>query len=123
MKLPQGWKRPFGDPIVLPDGRKLVTLEDAATYVQKLPPAEQQLQEWQAAVEAMLVVFEHTGPTMFSRIAVVAACQRWNSEKGEMFTFPHKRRIDGMGSRTVEFVAGTHQLVDISMLDGQGRLL
>jgi len=76
MKLPQGWKRPFEDPIPLPRGRQLVTLEDAATYVQKLPPAEQQLQEWQAAVEAMLVVVERTGPTMFARIGFMKALNR-----------------------------------------------
>jgi hypothetical protein len=76
MKSPQGWKRPFDDPIVSPDGRKVVTLEDAAMYVQKLPPAEQQLPEWQAAVEAMLAVVEHTGPTMFARIGVLRALNR-----------------------------------------------
>jgi hypothetical protein len=51
-----GWKRTFDDPIPLPRGRQLVTLEDAAKYIQKLPNAEQQLDEWQAAVEAMLLV-------------------------------------------------------------------
>jgi hypothetical protein len=76
MKLPQGWKRPFDDPIVLPDGRQIITLEDAAMYVQKLPRAEQQLEEWQAAVEAMLAVVEHTGPTMFARIGVMRALNR-----------------------------------------------
>jgi hypothetical protein len=76
MKFPRGWKRPFDDPIVPPDGRQLVTLEDAATYVQKLPPAEQQLQQWQAAVEAMLVVVEHSGPMMFARIGVLRALNR-----------------------------------------------
>jgi hypothetical protein len=76
MKSPQGWKRPFDDPIVLPDGRQLTTLEDAAMYVQKLPRAEQQLHEWQAAVEAMLAVVEHTGPTMFARIGVMRALNR-----------------------------------------------
>src|SRR6267142_5575751 len=30
MKLPQGWKRPFDDPIPLPRGRQLITLKDAA---------------------------------------------------------------------------------------------
>jgi hypothetical protein len=48
-----GWKRPFDDPILLPRGRQLVTLENAATYIQKLPKAEQQLDQWQAAVEAL----------------------------------------------------------------------
>jgi hypothetical protein len=28
----RGWQRKFEDPVPLPDGRKLVTLRDAATY-------------------------------------------------------------------------------------------
>jgi hypothetical protein len=36
----------------LPRGRQLVTLKDAAEYIQKLPKTDQQLDEWQAAVEA-----------------------------------------------------------------------
>ena len=35
------WSRPFEDPILLPDGRKLVTLKHAADYIMKLPKAEQ----------------------------------------------------------------------------------
>jgi hypothetical protein len=38
--MTKGWKRKFDDPIVLPDGRKLVTLEDAGNYITKLPKAE-----------------------------------------------------------------------------------
>jgi hypothetical protein len=37
MKLPQGWKRPFDDPIPLPSSRQHITLKDAANYIQKLP--------------------------------------------------------------------------------------
>jgi hypothetical protein len=37
MKLPQGWKRPFDDPIPLPSSRQYITLKDAANYIQKLP--------------------------------------------------------------------------------------
>ncbi len=55
-------------------------------------------------------------------MVVVAACKRRNSENGEMFVFPHKRRIDGVGSCTVEFIEDTYELVDASMLDEQGRL-
>jgi hypothetical protein len=69
----RGWKRPFDDPIPLPPGRQLVTLEDAAKYIQKLPKAEQQLAEWHAAVEALILVAEHGGPTMFARIGVMRA--------------------------------------------------
>jgi hypothetical protein len=63
MKLPQGWKRPFDDPIPLPDGR-LVTLEDAGNYVTKLPKAEHEAAEWQAAMEALILVATLGGPTI-----------------------------------------------------------
>jgi hypothetical protein len=71
-----GWKRPFDDPIPLPHGRQLLTLEDAAKYIQKLPKAEQQPSEWQAAVEVMLLVVECNGPTMMARIGVMRALNR-----------------------------------------------
>jgi hypothetical protein len=72
----RGWKRRFDDPIPLPRGRQIVTLEDAAKYIQKLPKAEQQLAEWQAAVEALLLVVEGNGPTMMARIGVMRALNR-----------------------------------------------
>ena len=76
MKSPQGWKRPFDDPIPLPRGRQLVTPKDAANYIQKLPKAEQLLEEWQAAVEALLLVVELNGPTMMARIGIMRALNR-----------------------------------------------
>jgi hypothetical protein len=72
----RGWKRAFDDPIPRPHGRQLVTLEDAAKYIQKLPKAEQRLAEWQAAVEALLLVVEHNGPTMMARKGVMLALNR-----------------------------------------------
>ena len=48
----RGWKRPFEDPIPLPRGRQLTTLKDAAEYIQKLPEAEQLLEEWQSPITA-----------------------------------------------------------------------
>jgi hypothetical protein len=45
------WNQQFFDPIELPNGRKLVTLRDAANYIVKLSKAEQQAPEWQAAAE------------------------------------------------------------------------
>jgi hypothetical protein len=68
--------RPFDDPIPLPRGRQLATLKDAANYIQKLPKAEQLLDEWQAAVEALLLVIELNGPTMMARIGVMRALNR-----------------------------------------------
>jgi hypothetical protein len=32
----KGWQREFDDPIPLPDGRQLITLQDAGTYIIKL---------------------------------------------------------------------------------------
>src|ERR1700724_2219236 len=61
----KGWSKPFDDPIPLPRGRQLVTLKDAARYIQKLPKAEQKVEEWQTAIEALILVAESKGgPTM-----------------------------------------------------------
>ena len=72
----RGWQRPFEDPIPLPGGRQLVTLQDAGTYVTKLPKAEHTAPEWQAAMEALMLVATHDGPTMFARIGVMRALNR-----------------------------------------------
>jgi hypothetical protein len=72
----RGELRPFDDPIPLPRGRQLVTLKDAAKYIQKLAAAEQQIGEWRAAVEAMLLVVELNGSTMVARIGVMRALNR-----------------------------------------------
>ncbi len=71
-----GWKRPFDDPIPLPGGRQLVTLEDAAGYIMKLPKAEQNLGEWQAAIECLILVAEKNGPTVMARIGMMKALNR-----------------------------------------------
>src|SRR5260370_37615428 len=55
------WRRRFDDPIPLPKGRQLVTLKDAARYIQKLPKAEQQIEEWQTAIQALILVAESNG--------------------------------------------------------------
>jgi hypothetical protein len=45
----KGWSREFDEPIDLPRGRQLVTLQDAGNYITKLPKAEHMALEWQAA--------------------------------------------------------------------------
>jgi hypothetical protein len=42
-----------------------------ADYIIKLPKAERDLDDWQAAVEALLLVVELDGPTMMARIGVM----------------------------------------------------
>jgi hypothetical protein len=46
----------FVDPIPLPRGRQLVTLRDAALYITKLSKAEHDAEQWQAAMQALLLV-------------------------------------------------------------------
>jgi hypothetical protein len=57
-------------------GRQLVTLQDAGTYITKLPKAEHEAAEWQAAMEALILVATSGGPTMFARIGVMRALNR-----------------------------------------------
>jgi hypothetical protein len=71
-----GWSREFEDPIPLPDGRQLVTLQDAGTYVTKLPKADQDAERWQIAIEMLILVAENRRPTMFARIGVMKALNR-----------------------------------------------
>ena len=55
----KNWYRPFDDPIPLPNVRKLLTLRDAAIYITKLPKAEHDAEEWQAAMQALILIAEH----------------------------------------------------------------
>ena len=70
--MAKGWKQRFDDPIPLPDGRQLVTLEDAGNYITKLPKAVHDAEEWQAATEALILVATRGGPTMLARIGMRA---------------------------------------------------
>jgi hypothetical protein len=63
-------------PIPLPKGRQLVTVRDAGNYITRLPKAEHEAAEWQAAMEAMILVATSGGPTMFARIGVMRALNR-----------------------------------------------
>ena len=74
--MKSGWSRQFDEPITLPKGRQLVTLKDAGTYVTKLPKAEHMAAEWQAAMEALMLVATRGGPTMFARIGIMRALNR-----------------------------------------------
>ncbi len=74
--LNMGWDPKFSEPILLPMGKKLVTLRDAALYITKLPKAEHEAQEWQAAMGALILVATLGGPTMFARIGIMRALNR-----------------------------------------------
>ena len=69
------WSPPFEDPIVLSDGRKLLTLKDAADYITKLPKKESDLTQWQVAIEALMLC-SRAGDPMLARIAFMKALNR-----------------------------------------------
>ena len=68
------WSTPFDDPIPLPGGRRLVTLQQAADYVVALPEEVQHEARWQTAVEHLINAAETGGGwLMFARIAMIRA--------------------------------------------------
>jgi hypothetical protein len=70
------WDQRFYDPIELPGRKPLVTIRDAAQFIIRLPIAERDAEEWQAPMQALLLVAELDGPTMFARIGVMRALNR-----------------------------------------------
>ena len=93
------WSASFEDPILLPDGRQLLTLRDAVGYITKLPKAEHSAPEWQAAMEALILVAETGGPTMLARIGVMRALNRhvkrvFNSDRKETHWGKRKLKRD-----------------------------
>jgi len=70
------WDQEFFDPIILPGRKSLLTLRDAAQCIAKLPKAEHDTEEWQAAMQALLLVAEQDRPPMFARIGVMRALNR-----------------------------------------------
>ena len=76
MKPAAAWARPFDDAILLPGGRELLTLRDAADYIMKLPKADQDLEEWQTAIGCLIGAAEGREFMMHARIGVLRALNR-----------------------------------------------
>jgi hypothetical protein len=70
------WTTRFDDPIPLPAGGPLRTLGDAAAYILKLPPADQQHPAWQLAGQTLLDAAEGRDFLMHARIAVLRALNK-----------------------------------------------
>lgn len=68
------WSTPFDEPITLRRAGSLVTLQQAADYIMKLPEDAQQETRWQIAVEHLINAAETGGGwLMFARIAMLRA--------------------------------------------------
>jgi hypothetical protein len=93
------WTARFVDPIILPYGRALLTLRDAAEYITALPKAEHDAADWQIAMEVLLLVAERDGPTGLHRPNIdlhqfPAASSGWNDFASGKGCKPY----DGSGS-------------------------
>lgn len=67
------WSDRFDDPVPLPAGGALVSLEDAARYIQKLPKKEQKLAHWQTATSILIAAAEGRDFVLHARIAMLRA--------------------------------------------------
>jgi hypothetical protein len=68
------WSAAFDDPISLPGGRKLLTLQQAADHIMQLPEDAQRASHWQTAIETLIHAAETGGGwMMFARIAMLRA--------------------------------------------------
>ena len=74
---------------MVPGRKPLVTLRDAAQYIIKLPKAEHDTQEWQDAMQALMLVAEHNGQTMFAQIGMMRALHR---HKPKAVPAPRRKR-------------------------------
>ena len=93
--MAKGWQRRFDDPITLASGDQLATLLDAGNYIASLPKAEHDQEEWQTAIEALIMAAEGRWPLMHSRIGMLRALNR-NTER--VFNPDRKDRRWGSGS-------------------------
>jgi hypothetical protein len=68
------WSTPFDEPIAVRGGRELLTLQQAADHIMKLPLDVQQQEHWQIAVENLINAAETGGGwLMFARIGMMRA--------------------------------------------------
>jgi hypothetical protein len=70
------WFKRFAAPITLPDGRELLTMQDAADYITALPKAKRNAAEWQIAMEAVMLVAKNNGSEILARTAMLQALKR-----------------------------------------------
>lgn len=77
-----------------------MTLRDADHHIAKLPKAERESLEWQAAMAALIMVAESGGPTMMARMGVMMALNRhvvreFKSDRKEATVAPNLNSVWG----------------------------
>lgn len=69
------WSKRFAEPIVLPDGRRLTTLQDAANYIASLPTEQSNSSDWKLAMEALTLAAERRDYEQLARAIVMKALE------------------------------------------------
>jgi hypothetical protein len=69
------------------------------------PKADHETAEWQAAMEALILVATHGGPTMFARIGVMRALNRHHVREFDLDRKPHH-----WGKRKLKAAAATREV-------------
>jgi hypothetical protein len=67
------WSVRFPDPIILPAGGKLATLQDAGEYITRLPKQTYDTPPWQNAMHVLIQAAEYGGPIEFARLGMLQA--------------------------------------------------
>ena len=67
------WSTRFPEPIALPAGGKLATLQDAGTYITRLPKQTYETPPWQNAMHVLIQAAEYDGPIQFARLGMLQA--------------------------------------------------
>ena len=70
------WFKRFTTAILLPNGRRLFTLQDASDYIAALPKAESDAADWRLAMEALVAAAEHGGQVELAWAALHKALNR-----------------------------------------------
>lgn len=85
------WSSAFPDPIPLPNGRQLRTLEEAAAYIQKLPKAQHALPHWQDAGKHLIKAAERSPAwLMFADMFMLKALHH---DKPKPEKAPRRKRV------------------------------
>ena len=67
------WTKRFPRLIALPDGRALLTLQDAKDMIEALPQAERNKPDWHIALEALMIAAERDSQVGLAAAAVLRA--------------------------------------------------
>jgi hypothetical protein len=67
------WSNSFPDPIPLPTGGQLKTLQDAGEYITRLPKEMHDTPPWQNAMHVLIQAAENGGPIEFARLGMLQA--------------------------------------------------